>query len=482
VNLRRWLTVGIGVKRWLVVAFAGLLLLALGVAHALRQVTTELEPGGPAGMLVDALTLQFLPYQLRGLIAGGLGLTLFLIGAYRLVRALVDPFALWDRDQPMVEVIYQKRLLARGPRIVALGGGTGLSTLLRGLKEHTSNLTAVVTVADDGGSSGVLRAELGIPAVGDIRNCIVALADAEPLMSRLLQYRFPGAPPMTGTAPGVGGARTPGDTSAPAGAGASSPSPTPGPASPQPSPASLGGHAVGNLLMAALVEIEHGDFEQAVREMNRVLAVRGRVVPATGTSLTLHARLVDGTEVSGQSRIARSSRVDRVWVTPETVQPTTDALRAIADAELIVIGPGSLFTSLLPALLVPGIREAIARSGAMVVYACNVATQAGETDGFDLADHLEALDRHAAGQLLDVVMANNRFDATRPPGWRAMPVGLRWPPAGSSPPRLILDDLVDPDNAHHHDPARLAAAIIAAWEREGGHRRRPSEAHVGRTA
>jgi uncharacterized cofD-like protein len=481
VNLRRWLTVGIGVKRWVLVAFAGLLLLALGVAHAIRQMTAELEPGGPAGVLVDVLTLQFLPYQLRGAIAGGLGLALFLLGAYRLVRALVDPFALWDRDQPMVEVIYQKRLLARGPRIVALGGGTGLSTLLRGLKEHTSNLTAVVTVADDGGSSGVLRAELGIPAVGDIRNCIVALADAEPLMGRLLQYRFPGAQP----GPDGPGPATLNDPPGTAPATLNDP-PGTAPATltdlPGNSRATLGGHAVGNLLMAALVELEHGDFEQAVREMNRVLAVRGRVVPATGTGLTLHARLADGTEVSGQSRIARSRRVDQVWVTPESVQPTTDALRAIADAELIVVGPGSLFTSLLPALLVPGIREAIASSGAMVVFVCNVATQLGETDGFDLADHVEALDRHGAGRLVDTVMANNRFDATRPPGWRATPVSLRWPPAVDHPPRLILDDMVDPANAHHHDPTRLAAAIIAAWEREGGHRRRPGEAHVDRTA
>ena len=196
-NLRRWLTVGIGVKRWLLVAFAGLLVLALGVAHVLRQVTAVARPGGPAGDIVDLLTLQFLPYQVRGAIAGTAGLALFLFGAYRLVRALVDPFALWDRDQPMVEVIYQKRFLARGPRIVAIGGGTGLSALLRGLKEHTSNLTAVVTVADDGGSSGVLRTELGIPAVGDIRNCLVALADAEPLMGRLLQYRFPGDGPAS---------------------------------------------------------------------------------------------------------------------------------------------------------------------------------------------------------------------------------------------------------------------------------------------
>ncbi len=460
-NLRRWLTVGIGVKRWLLVSFAGLLVLALGVAHVLRQITAVSRPDGAAGAILDLLTLQFLPYQVRGAIAATVGLALFLVGAYRLVRALVDPFALWDRDQPMVEVIYQKRFLARGPRIVAIGGGTGLSALLRGLKEHTSNLTAVVTVADDGGSSGVLRTELGIPAVGDIRNCVVALADAEPLMGQLLQYRFPGDGPAS-RARGEGTDRA-----------------EDGPVAPV---AGLGGHAVGNLLLAALVQIHDGDFEEGVREMNRVLAVRGRVVPATGTVITLHARLDDGTTVDGQSRIARTNRVDRVWVEPAGVRPTDDALRAIAEAEVIVIGPGSLFTSLLPALLVTGIREAIAGSGALVVFVSNVATQPGETGGFDLADHLDALARHGAGHLPDLVLANNRFDAVAPEGWVGEPVRLRWPPVATPVPRLVLDDLVNPANAHHHAPDRLAAAIMTAWEREGGHRRRPSASRLVRTA
>ena len=464
-NLRRWLTPGIGVKRWLLIAFVGLLLIAVGVAHVLRQLTADLNPSDTLASLIDVVTLQWLPYQLRGLIAGALGATLFLYGAYRLIRALVDPFEAWDGDQPMVEVIYQKRFLARGPRVVAIGGGTGLSTLLRGLKEHTSNLTAVVTVADDGGSSGVLRTQLGIPAVGDIRNCIVALADAEPLMGRLLQYRFPGASPAV-DAPDRSVAAPPGPVSR----------------DPETPPAGLGGHAVGNLLLAALVQLEQGDFEEAVREMNRVLAVRGRVVPATGTVITLCARLDDGTQVTGQSRIARTNRVDRVWVTPEDVHPTEDALQAIADAELIVIGPGSLFTSLLPALVVPGIREAIAESGALVVFVCNVATQPGETGGFDLADHIDALARHGAAHLPDIVLANNRFDAHAPSGWLGQPVKLRWPSPKGPGIRLVLDELVDPENAHHHDPARLATAVMGAWEREGGHRRRPREARADRTA
>jgi len=460
VNLSRWLTVGIGVKRWVVVAFAGLLLLALGVAHALRQVSQDLEPGGLVGSVLDLLTLRFLPYELRGLLAGILGLALFAWGAVRLIRTLMDPFAPFDRDQPLVEVIYQKRFLARGPRVVAIGGGTGLSSLLRGLKEHTSNLTAVVTVADDGGSSGVLRTELGIPAVGDIRNCVVALADAEPLMGRLLQYRFPGThgPLHAATDEEVVPSRD-----AEVGAGG------------------LGGHPVGNLILAALTAVEDGDFEEACREMNRVLAVRGRVVPATGTALTLHARLDDGSQVDGQSRIMRTPHVERVWVTPE-VRASGDALRAIEEAEVIVLGPGSLFTSLLPVLLVPGIREAIAASPGLVVFACNVATQEGETGGFDLADHLDALERHGAGHLPDVVLANNRFDARPPSDWTAEPVRLRWPPAAGHPARLVLDDVVADENAHHHDPARLSAAILRIWEREGGHRRRPSAGRPARSA
>ncbi|HEY6013369.1 MAG TPA: gluconeogenesis factor YvcK family protein, partial [Candidatus Limnocylindrales bacterium] len=246
-NLRRWLTPGIGIKRWLGLVFAGLLLLALAVAHVVRQVTQQSHPTGLAGAVLDAITLQFLPYTLRGLIVGSLGVALVVIGGVRVVRAVTDPLRTPDEDQSLAEVIYQKRFLARGPRIVAIGGGTGLSTFLRGMKEHTSNLTAIVTVADDGGSSGALREELGLPPVGDIRNCIAALADAEPLMSELLGYRFPGGIRVEG-----------------------------GPVETE--PGGLGGHPIGNLLLAALTALEGGDFEEGVRRMNRVLAVRGKVV------------------------------------------------------------------------------------------------------------------------------------------------------------------------------------------------------------
>jgi uncharacterized cofD-like protein len=438
-NLRRWLTPGIGVKRWLLVVFIGLLLLALGVAHLIRQASRDLQPGGLAQVLLDAVTLQFLPYPLRGLTVGICGLLLVAVGAYRAARALTDPFRSAEGG-PLVELIYQKRFLARGPRIVAIGGGTGLSTLLRGLKEHTSNLTAVVAVADDGGSSGVLREELGIPPVGDIRRCIAALADAEPLMSELLQYRFPGT--AADPAPEGGGP--------------------------------LGGHAVGNLLIAAMTAVEGGDFEEGVRRMNRVLAVRGQVLPATATPLVLHAELADGSVIDGQSRITRAPAIVRAWVTPDAVHASEDALAAIAEAELIVLGPGSLYTSILPSLLLPQIRDAIAASTALRIYVCNVATQRGETTGFDLAAHVEALSAHVGTGLVDTVLANSQFGARVPSDYPAEAVRLRWPPETAAPPRLVLDDVVDHDNGHHHDPARLAAAIMRRYELDSGSRRRSS--------
>ena len=450
-DLRRWLSPGLGINRWLAVVFIGLLLLALGGAFALRQAYRDIEASGPLQTIVYLATLQFLPYLARAALLAAAGIGLFVFGLSRVVMAIMDPFRPSGAGQPLVEVIYQKRFLARGPRIVAIGGGTGLSTLLRGLKEHTSNLTAVVTVADDGGSSGVLREQLGVAPVGDIRNCIVALADAEPLMGRLLQYRFPEADGQ----PADRAILTGGD------------------------PRSLAGHAVGNLLIAAMTAIEDGDFEEGVRQMNRVLAVRGQVLPASPTPLTLHARLADGTQVDGQSRITKTAGINEVWLSPNDVPAAEDALAAIADAEVIVIGPGSLFTSILPNLLVPELRDAVLASPALRIYVCNVATQAGETAGFDLAEHVEILERHTAPGVVDVVLANNQFSARVPGTWSGETVRLRWPPLSGVGPKLVLDDVVDPENAHHHDPARLAAALMRVIEREGGNRRR---AGVARTA
>ena len=441
-NLRRWLLPGIGIKRWLGVVFLGLLLLALAVAHVVRQATAAVNPEGLAGALLDAATLQFLPYPIRGLIVGALGIVLVGAGGVRVIRAVTEPLRATDGDESLGEVIYRKRLLARGPRIVAIGGGTGLSALLRGLKEHTGNITAIVTVADDGGSSGALRDELGIPAVGDIRNCIAALADAEPLMRDFLGYRFPGGRTTNGS---------PVETE----------------------PGALGGHAIGNLLIAALTAVEGGDFESAVRRMNRVLAVRGQVLPVSPIPITLHARTRNGIVVSGQSNVMRTPGIERVWITPPEVTPSADALAAIAEADLIVMGPGSLFTSLLPVLLVPQIRSALVATSALRLYICNVATQAGETAGYDLADHLEALIGHTSPGLVDLVLANDRFDARVPPDWIAESVRLRWPPAIDPVPILVTENVVDAVNAHRHDPERLAAAVLRIAERELSARRRP---------
>ena len=441
-NLRRWLAPGIGVKRWLLLTFVGCLVLALGVAHVLRQATRDLEPGALNSFL-DLITFQFLPYPVRGLLVVVAGLTLMGFGAYRTIRALTSPF-MPTAGGRLVELIYQRKSLARGPRVVVIGGGTGLSTLLRGLKEQTSNLTAIVAVADDGGSSGVLRDQMAIPPVGDIRRCLAALADDETLVGEVLEHRFAGSP--------------------------SDPTPEAG--------GPFGGHPVGNILLAAMTQLEGGDFEEAVRLANRVLAVRGQVLPAAATPLTLHARLHDGTVVDGQSLITKARSIDRAWVTPADVPASRDALAAIAEADVIVLGPGSVYTSLLPSLLLPEIGAAVAAAPALRIFVCNVATQLGETMGMDLAQHVEALVAHAGSDVVDVVLANNRLlpGALRPP---SEPVRLTWPPEIPGVPKLVLDDVVDPDAAQRHDPRRLAVAIMRIHEREGAARRR---AVIARTA
>jgi uncharacterized cofD-like protein len=294
---------------------------------------------------------------------------------------------------------------------------------------------------------------LGILPVGDIRNCIAALADAEPLMSEMLGYRFPG-----GTRTDEGSVET--------------------------APGGLGGHPVGNLLLAAMTALEGGDFEEGVRRMNRVLAVRGKVVPASATPINLKARTHDGVVVSGQSTVMRTARIDRVWIEPGEVRAATDALEAIAEADIVVLGPGSLFTSVLPVLLIPAVRDAVARAPGIRVYVSNVAQQPGETEGLDLADHVDALLAHTQPDLVDLVIANDRFDGEDAP-WPIDGVEPRWPPRAEPAPHLVTDGVAGSHDPHHHDPARLAVAILRAIEREGpAVRRERTErmAQVARTA
>ncbi|HEV8053321.1 MAG TPA: gluconeogenesis factor YvcK family protein [Candidatus Limnocylindrales bacterium] len=433
-RLRRWLRPGIGVKRWLAVVFLGELLLALAGALVIRLAFRDVPADSFAGQLFDLVSLQSLPLALRPAVVLIVGLGIFLYGCWRLLGVLLEPFP--ARSEPLVELIYQKRSLARGPRIVAIGGGTGLSTLLRGLKESTSNITAVVTVADDGGSSGMLRQELGLPPVGDLRNCIAALADAEPAMTRLLQYRFPKEKTGSG----------------------------------------VSGHAFGNLLIAALSAIE-GDFEEGVRQSNRVLAVRGRVLPVAPVALTLHAELADGRSLEGQSVIARARGIRRVWITPSDVSASEEAIAAIGEAELIVLGPGSLYTSLLPSLLVPRIRAALEEAAGLRVYVANVATQLGETEGYSLAEHLAALHAHGVGGLIDVVVANDNTRARTPAAYASSPVMTDVGTDGSDT-RVVFGDVVDDDNAHHHDPQKLAGLLLRVLEE----RSTPRTPQVARTA
>jgi uncharacterized cofD-like protein len=335
-----------------------------------------------------------------------------------------------------VQLLQQRRSRARGPQVVAIGGGTGLSVLLRGLKELTSNITAVVTVADDGGSSGRLRTEFGFPPMGDIRSCMVALADAEPTMARLLQYRFPsGRPDLE---------------------------------------AEVAGHAFGNLLIAALTDIT-GDFEEAVREANRVLDIRGKVVPAAGQPITLHAELADGTLLEGESTIERALHIRRVWITPDDIHPSGEATAAIAGADLVVIGPGSLYTSLLPPMLIPGIREALAAASAPRVYVANVATQVGETEDYALSDHLSALTEHGMGGVVDAVLANNNEHARAPENYPAAPVRMDVAPTRTGHPVILARDVVDHDNAHRHDAHQLAATLLDIYDQNLARRSHTTE-------
>jgi uncharacterized cofD-like protein len=419
----QWLRPGLQVKRWLVLLFLGVLMCGLGVALLLVQLYREFDFGpGTSGMLVYLLFLEFIgPQWLRGVILIGLS-AIVGIGAVLLFnRTLLAPFA---KGGSITDIVIQRKQLQRGPKIVAIGGGHGLATLLHGLKEHTSNLTGIVTVADDGGSSGRLRKAFHIPAPGDIRNCIVALADAEPLVQDLFQYRF--------------------------GAGTD-----------------LEGHSFGNLFIVALSKIT-GNFERALSESSRVLAVRGRILPSTLEDVTLCAVMADEAMVRGESNIPESGReIDRVYLQPEHIMAYPEAVAAILDADLLVIGPGSLYTSILPNLLIEGIQQAVRASNAVKVYVCNVATQRGETDGFEVDDHIRALYRHGCRGLFQYVLANSepneelpsKFAVTSPPRRKRLDVD----PAL----HLVSADVVSRKDALKHDPERLAEKLIEIYFARG---------------
>jgi uncharacterized cofD-like protein len=351
----RWLQPGLVVKRWVFTSGLGLLVALLGAA-----VWADLQPIYWMLSSIQWLLAQVtgvLPRKITGPLVLLVGAVLIWLGQSRSFGSIQQALAP-EKDTLLVDALLAQRRLNRGPSIVAIGGGTGLSTLLSGLKRHSSNLTAIVTVADDGGSSGVLRRELGVQPPGDIRNCLAALAREEPLLTRLFQYRFK------------------------AGSG-------------------LEGHSFGNLFLSALTAIT-GNLESAITASSRVLAVQGQVVPATNADVRLWAELENGERIEGESKIGHAaSPIVRLGCIPERPPALPRALEAIANADLIVLGPGSLYTSLLPNLLVPELVEAIRRSKAPRLYICNLMTQPGETDGLDVEGHVRAIEAQLASLGVD---------------------------------------------------------------------------------
>ena len=411
----RWLTPGLQIKRWLLLLMASELVLVLGVAYGLKEIyQTARLPG-----FFYYLTLQFLPYVLRAFIFLVIGVGLLVLSYVKLTQSVLGPFLPGNSTASVVEVIHAFRLRGRGPRVVAIGGGTGLSSLLRGLKTYTSNLSAIVTVADDGGSSGRLRDEYRILPPGDFRQCLVALADAEPLMKQLFDHRF--------------------------------------------KEGSLDGHAFGNLFIMAMADVT-GNFEQALRESGKVLAVKGTIVPSTLQDVTLVAT-INGHQVEGESTIPKQHQpISQVFLKPDGVQVNPEAAQAILNAELIICGPGSLYTSILPNLLVEGMVEAIKASPALKLYICNLAAQPGETDGYSVDDYLRVIREHVGANLFDFVLVNS--NTTHPPTGGQTPVIFRPADTSRHPEvRFIASDVVNVRIPSHHDPDKLARTIMRkVWQ------------------
>ncbi len=421
---RAWLIPGLGIKRWLGLIFLGVFFLAVGTAIAVLHVYRT-APETWWLPLLSSASLRFLPRWLRALIFLSVGFGLLLGGLWGLHRSLLAPFL--QTGRPVVETLAAFRLKERGPHIAVLGGGHGQSTLLRGLKQMTHNITAIVSVADDGGSSGRLRRELGILPPGDIRNCLAALSDDEDLLAQLFQYRFPQAY---------------GD---------------------------LAGHSFGNLFLTAMMGVT-GSFEQAILEAGRVLSIYGRVVPATLDPVELRAdvRLPLQTQtvvIQGESTIPHAQgHIQRVWLTPDRPRAFPAAVQAVLAADMVVVGPGSLFTSLLPNLLVPDLAQALRATRALRVFVVNVATQPGETDGFSAQDHLRVVEEHVGPALFDVVLVNTGR-------YGRLPAPVTWvdeAPGEPFPYPVVRADVASEREPGRHDPEKLARALLRILEQRTG--------------
>ncbi|MBZ0302288.1 MAG: YvcK family protein [Anaerolineae bacterium] len=382
----------------------GVFLISFGFAHILHV----LQP------LVASSRFHLLIYIL-------VGLGFILIALDKLTRNILAPYRKYQQGR-VVDVVYAHRKRERGPRVVTIGGGTGLPTVLRGLKLYTSNITAVVTVADDGGSSGRLRRDFGILPPGDLRNNIAALADDESLMTRLFQHRFAS-----------------GD---------------------------LGGHAFGNLFISALASVT-GSIETALIETERVLNIQGRVLPATLEDVNLVAMVrlnhsAQVVKIRGESNISKAGgRIDRVELSPVDVHAYSESVLAILEADLVVIGPGSLYTSILPNLLVKGITQALRSTSAHKVYVCNVATQPGETEGYTVADHVLALEQHIGRGVFQTVLANNAYPLENAGENTHYVQPVPDPHEVRQRYTIRYTDLTDSEQPWRHDPSKLSQELLA---------------------
>ena len=419
IPLRRWLTLlmrpGLGIKRWAGLAVIGMGSLALGVAFAISVSVSSraLEVG-------RALTLaNVIPDIWRGVIFAGIGGVLFGYAIFHLYRVVLFGVFYKPGTTGIIENLSTHRIRRGGPRLVAIGGGTGLATLLQGLKQYTEEITAIVTVADDGGSSGRLRTQLGISPPGDARQCLIALSESEPLMEELISYRFD-------------------------------------------SEGELQGHNMGNLLLAALTHIQRS-FPDALQATARLLAVKGQVIPATMSSdVVLLAETASKRVVSGETAIGHAGEpLLRIWVEPRTCEVNPAAVVAILEADAVIIGPGSLYTSIIPNFLVSGIRRAVQESPAQKLFVCNVATQHGETDGFSAAGHLEAFEHHAQVAVTHFLCNKSALE---------LPLESQQEPVAPQHPRgfvgdVVIGDWVDPLMPTRHDPDKLAQTVMRVMRR-----------------
>lgn len=426
---------GISLKRWLALGALGTLCIALGIIFALR---ISLWPGFTS--LAEIVSLRGEPSIVRASVFIGFGIIVAAAASICLGRSLMvlptrrRHWRFWDS-------LYIERVLGTGPKVVVIGGGSGLPNLLRGLKHYTTNITAIVTVADDGGSSGRLRTELGILPPGDIRNCLVALADSEDVMQQLMDYRFS-------------------------------------------SSGQLDGHSFGNMLIAALAGIG-GDFYQGVEIAGELLAIRGRVVPSTSMDVTLVGRTVSGNPLIGESKVGTAEDpLQTLSLLPANANAHPDAIRAIEEADMILLGPGSLFTSIVPNLLVREIASAIARASAFTIYVCNVAGELDQTIDFSVLDHLDVIRRYVNPSAVDLVLANDNFVSQ--PSVMAGTVSGGIPPNLVEPPRpwqdraiCVLADVIDSSNPTRHDPEKLSTVIVKTYRDYRGRRRRMPRRWMG---